>query len=118
MSERILSRNRATMIIGQLESRDDIFVTNSGRIVSLRIRTPLHDDPEMALVMYEVFDREYDLDLFNIMVVPDFNMSAKENKSLHILASPETIFDGDYAKNLDVIDLKYFHNWTDKKVTS
>ncbi|CAI8591012.1 unnamed protein product [Vicia faba] len=71
----------------------------------------------------DVFGLEYDLDLFNIVVVPDFNMGAMENKSLNIfnsklvLASPETASDADYAAILGVIGHDYFHNWTGNKVT-
>ncbi|XWS48912.1 hypothetical protein CRYUN_Cryun13aG0117500 [Craigia yunnanensis] len=107
------------LVAGQLESRDDIFVTRSGRQVSLRIWTPAQDVPKTAHAMYslkaamkwdeDVFGLEYDLDLFNIVAVPDFNMGAMENKSLNIfnsklvLASPETASDADYAAILGVI---------------
>ncbi|XP_020581024.1 puromycin-sensitive aminopeptidase isoform X2 [Phalaenopsis equestris] len=121
------------LVAGQLESRDDTFVTKSGRTVFLRIWTPPHDVPKTAHAMYslkaamkwdeEVFGLEYDLDLFNIVAVPDFNMGAMENKSLNIfnsklvLASPETASDGDYAAILGVIGHEYFHNWTGNRVT-
>ena len=71
----------------------------------------------------DVFGLEYDLDLFNIVAVPDFNMGAMENKSLNIfnsrlvLASPQTATDADYAAILGVIGHEYFHNWTDNRVT-
>ncbi|KAI3804450.1 hypothetical protein L1987_25998 [Smallanthus sonchifolius] len=71
----------------------------------------------------DVFGREYDLDIFNIVSVPDFNMGAMENKSLNIfnsklvLASPETATDADYAAILGVIGHEYFHNWTGNRVT-
>ncbi|KAK6158211.1 hypothetical protein DH2020_005525 [Rehmannia glutinosa] len=90
------------LVAGQLESRDDTFTTRSGR---------------------KVFGLEYDLDLFNIVAVPDFNMGAMENKSLNIfnsklvLASPETATDADYAAILGVIGHEYFHNWTGNRVT-
>ncbi|XP_008787424.1 puromycin-sensitive aminopeptidase isoform X1 [Phoenix dactylifera] len=121
------------LVAGQLESRDDTFVTRSGRKVSLRIWTPSHDVPKTAHAMYslksamkwdeEVFGLEYDLDLFNIVAVPDFNMGAMENKSLNlfnsklVLASPETATDADYAAILGVIGHEYFHNWTGNRVT-
>ncbi|CAL5360099.1 unnamed protein product [Camellia sinensis] len=107
------------LVAGQLESRDDTFTTRSGRKVSLRIWTPAHDLPKTEHAMYslkaamkwdeDVFGLEYDLDLFNIVAVPDFNMGAMENKSLNIfnsklvLASPETATDADYAAILGVI---------------
>ncbi|KAG8382213.1 hypothetical protein BUALT_Bualt05G0053300 [Buddleja alternifolia] len=132
------------LVAGQLESRDDIFITRSGRKVSLKIWTPPQDLPKTAHAMYslkaamkwdedvkdlyfcgvfEVFGLEYDLDLFNIVAVPDFNMGAMENKSLNIfnsklvLASPETATDADYAAILGVIGHEYFHNWTGNRVT-
>ncbi|KAL2342739.1 hypothetical protein Fmac_004024 [Flemingia macrophylla] len=116
------------LVAGQLESRDDTFTTRSGRKVSLRIWTPADDVPKTAHAMYslkaamkwdeDVFGLEYDLDLFNVVAVPDFNMGAMENKSLNIfnsklvLASPETATDADYAAILGVIGHEYFHNWT------
>lgn len=121
------------LVAGPLESRDDTFVTRSGREVTLRIWTPSEDLPKTAHAMYslkaamkwdeDVFGLEYDLDLFNIVAVPDFNMGAMENKSLNIfnsklvLASPETATDADYAAILGVIGHEYFHNWTGNRVT-
>eukprot|EP00250_Pteridium_aquilinum_P001960 c12173_g1_i1 orf=266-3235(+) len=121
------------LVAGELASRDDVFTTCSGRKVSLRIWTPAQDVTKTAHAMYslkaamkwdeEVFGREYDLDLFNIVAVPDFNMGAMENKSLNIfnsrlvLASPETASDADYAAILGVIGHEYFHNWTGNRVT-
>ncbi|XP_022002157.1 puromycin-sensitive aminopeptidase isoform X1 [Helianthus annuus] len=121
------------LVAGQLESRDDTFTTCSGRKVALRIWTPPEDLPKTEHAMYslkaamkwdeEVYGREYDLDIFNIVSVPDFNMGAMENKSLNIfnsklvLASPETATDADYAAILGVIGHEYFHNWTGNRVT-
>ncbi|KAL7122986.1 hypothetical protein ACP275_01G078200 [Erythranthe tilingii] len=121
------------LVAGKLESRDDTFTTRSGRKVLLRIWTPAQDLPKTAHAMYslkaamkwdeDVFGLEYDLDLFNIVAVPDFNMGAMENKSLNIfnsklvLASPETATDADYAAILGVIGHEYFHNWTGNRVT-
>jgi len=121
------------LVAGQLECREDSFITCSGRKVTLKIWTPAQDLPKTSHGMYslkaamkwdeEVFGLEYDLDLFNIVVVPDFNMGAMENKSLNIfqsrlvLASPETATDGDYAAILGVVGHEYFHNWTGNRVT-
>jgi aminopeptidase N len=121
------------LVAGQLECREDSFITCSGRKVTLKIWTPAQDLPKTSHAMYslkaamkwdeEVFGLEYDLDLFNIVVVPDFNMGAMENKSLNIfqsrlvLASPETATDGDYAAILGVVGHEYFHNWTGNRVT-
>ncbi len=71
----------------------------------------------------EVFGREYDLDVFNIVAVSDFNMGAMENKGLnvfndkYVLASPATATDGDYAGIETVIAHEYFHNWTGNRIT-
>ncbi|KAL8498468.1 hypothetical protein ACS0TY_021701 [Phlomoides rotata] len=121
------------LVAGQLESRDDMFKTRSGRNVLLRIYVQAQDLPKTAHAMYslkaamkwdeDVFGLEYDLDLFNIVAVPDFDMGAMENKSLNIfnsklvLASPETATDADYATILGVIGHEYFHNWTGNRVT-
>uniref|UniRef100_A0A9I9CM18 Puromycin-sensitive aminopeptidase n=1 Tax=Cucumis melo TaxID=3656 RepID=A0A9I9CM18_CUCME len=121
------------LVAGKLVSRDDIFITRSGRKVSLKIWTPAEDFPKTEHAMYslkaamkwdeDVFGLEYDLDLFNIVAVPDFNMGAMENKSLNIfnsklvLASPLTASDSDYAAILGVIGHEYFHNWTGNRVT-
>ncbi|KAE8647855.1 hypothetical protein Csa_000081 [Cucumis sativus] len=121
------------LVAGKLVSRDDTFITRSGRKVSLKIWTPAEDLLKTGHAMYslkaamkwdeDVFGLEYDLDLFNIVAVPDFNMGAMENKSLNIfnsklvLASPETASDADYAAILGVIGHEYFHNWTGNRVT-
>ena len=66
---------------------------------------------------------EYDLDLFNIVAVDDFNMGAMENKSLNVfnsrlvIASPATSTDLDYARVEGVVGHEYFHNWTGNRVT-
>src|SRR5450631_2930953 len=71
----------------------------------------------------KVFGREYDLDVFNIVAVSDFNMGAMENKGLNIfndkyvLASPSTATDTDYAQIEAVIAHEYFHNWTGNRIT-
>ncbi|KAG6550913.1 hypothetical protein Mapa_007528 [Marchantia paleacea] len=121
------------LVAGQLVSRDDTFTTMSGREVVLRIWTPAGDIFKTAHAMRslqaamkwdeDVYGLEYDLDLFNIVAVPDFNMGAMENKSLNIfnsklvLASPETATDSDYASIEGVIGHEYFHNWTGNRVT-
>ena len=70
-----------------------------------------------------MFGLEYDLDVFNIAAVSDFNMGAMENKGLnvfntkYVLAKPETATDGDYQGIETVIAHEYFHNWTGNRVT-
>jgi len=69
------------------------------------------------------FGREYDLDLYQIVAVNDFNMGAMENKGLNIfnskyvLAKPETATDLDFMNIQAVIAHEYFHNWTGNRVT-
>ena len=71
----------------------------------------------------QAYGREYDLDVFNIVAVSDFNMGAMENKGLnvfndkYVLASPEAATDDDYANIEGVIAHEYFHNWTGDRVT-
>lgn len=70
-----------------------------------------------------VFDRNYDLDVFNVVAVSDFNMGAMENKGLNIfndkyvLADPQTATDGDHASIEAIIAHEYFHNWTGNRIT-
>ncbi|TIL77615.1 MAG: hypothetical protein E5Y76_09705, partial [Mesorhizobium sp.] len=71
----------------------------------------------------EAFGREYDLDVFNIVAVSDFNMGAMENKGLNIfndkyvLADQETATDADFANIEAIIAHEYFHNWTGNRIT-
>src|SRR6056297_1050512 len=71
----------------------------------------------------EVYGREYDLDIFNIVAVDDFNMGAMENKGLNIfnsscvLASPETSTDSNFERIEAIIAHEYFHNWTGNRIT-
>jgi aminopeptidase N len=109
------------------------FTTRSGRKVQLAIYVERGKEPRAAYAMdalvramqwdEQVFGREYDLDVFNIVAVSDFNMGAMENKGLNIfndkyvLASPETATDADYAGIEAVIAHEYFHNWTGNRIT-
>jgi aminopeptidase N len=109
------------------------FTTMSGREVELAIYVePGKEDRadyaldalERSMVWDEkVYGREYDLDVFNIVAVSDFNMGAMENKGLNIfndkyvLASPETATDMDYANIEAIIAHEYFHNWSGNRVT-
>jgi aminopeptidase N len=107
---------------------DDRFTTSSGRDVDLNIWVRPGDEDKCAYAMdalkrsmtwdEEVYGREYDLDVFNIVAVDDFNMGAMENKGLNIfnskyvLASPETATDRDYNFIEGIVAHEYFHNWT------
>ncbi len=121
------------LVAGELDELADSIVTMSGRTVELRI----YVDPGMASrALYamdslkrsmkwdeEVYGREYDLDLFMIVAVRDFNAGAMENKGLNIfnsalvLADSETATDLDYERIEGVVAHEYFHNWTGDRIT-
>jgi aminopeptidase N len=121
------------LVAGDLVSVKDSFVTRSGRTVELGIYVRRGDEDRCAHAMRslktamtwdeEVFGLEYDLDVFNIAAVSDFNMGAMENKGLnvfntkYVLARPETATDSDYQGIETVIAHEYFHNWTGNRVT-
>ncbi len=121
------------LVAGDLVSYDDSFTTASGREVALKIYVREGDQDKCAYAMdslirsmkwdEEKYGREYDLDLFNIVAVDDFNMGAMENKGLNIfnsalvLASPETATDTNYERIESVIAHEYFHNWTGNRIT-
>ena len=121
------------LVAGQLVANTGKFTTMSGRKVELAIwvragdegRTGHAMDSLIASMKWDekAFGREYDLDLFNIVAVSDFNMGAMENKSLnvfntrYVLADPETATDADYDGIEAVIGHEYFHNWSGNRVT-
>ena len=121
------------LVAGDLGVVTDTFVTASGRRVALGIyvepgredRTGYAMDALKRSMRWDeaVFGREYDLDVFNIVAVSDFNMGAMENKGLnvfndkYVLALPRTATDGDYAGIETVIAHEYFHNWTGNRIT-
>src|ERR1700730_2684330 len=121
------------LVGGMLTAVKDRFVTASGREVKLAIYFEPGREDRCAYAMDSLkramrwdethYGREYDLDVFMIVAVSDFNMGAMENKGLnvfndkYILASPETATDGDYAGIEAVIAHEYFHNWTGDRIT-
>ncbi len=121
------------LVAGDLEMQQDTFTTCSGREVVLRIfvESVNIDKCDHALVSLkksmkwdeEVYGREYDLDVFMIVAVNDFNMGAMENKGLNIfnsacvLAKPETATDADFYNIEGIIGHEYFHNWSGNRVT-
>jgi aminopeptidase N len=121
------------LVAGDLVAVKDSFVTRSGRRVALGIYVRRGDEDRCGHAMRslktsmtwdeEVFGLEYDLDVFNIAAVSDFNMGAMENKGLnvfntkYVLARPETATDTDYQGIETVIAHEYFHNWTGNRVT-
>jgi aminopeptidase N len=118
---------------GQLDKVTKSFKTVSGRDVEIAVYVEpgKGDRAAYALDALErsmrwderVFGREYDLEVFNVVAVSDFNMGAMENKGLNIfndkyvLASPETATDTDYANIEAIIAHEYFHNWTGNRIT-
>ncbi|WP_336987545.1 aminopeptidase N [Altererythrobacter aquiaggeris] len=121
------------LVAGDLIANSDNFTTMSGRNVELNIwvrdgdqdRTQHAMDSLIRSMKWdeETFGREYDLDLFNIVAVSDFNMGAMENKGLnifntkYILADPDTATDGDFDAVEGVVAHEYFHNWSGNRVT-
>eukprot|EP00879_Flechtneria_rotunda_P017716 GHRR01018571.1.p1 GENE.GHRR01018571.1~~GHRR01018571.1.p1 ORF type:complete len:756 (+),score=282.34 GHRR01018571.1:954-3221(+) len=121
------------LVAGDLVTKEDTYTTGSGKAVTLRIYTqPANiDQVDFAMASLkkamkwdeDVYGLEYDLDLFNIVAVDDFNMGAMENKSLNIfnsrlvLADPDSSTDLDYARIEGVVAHEYFHNWTGNRVT-
>ncbi len=121
------------LVAGELMAHPGAFTTASGRKVDLNIWVRPGDEDRCAWGMEalkasmvwdeQVYGREYDLDMFNIVAVDDFNMGAMENKGLNIfnskvvLASPETATDDDFARIEAIIAHEYFHNWTGNRIT-
>jgi aminopeptidase N len=121
------------LVAADLRCHAGSFRTRSGRDVRLEIwvEPPHVDACEHALRSLqkamawdeETFGREYDLDVYMIVAVSDFNMGAMENKGLnvfnakYVLARPETATDDDYEDVEGVIAHEYFHNWTGNRVT-
>ena len=121
------------LVAGDLGSIHDSFTTASGRQVSLGIYCAHGKEEQCRYAMDALkrsmawderrFSREYDLDVFNIVAVSDFNFGAMENKGLNIFndklvfVSPETATDADYDGVERVIAHEYFHNWTGNRIT-
>ncbi|WGW03275.1 aminopeptidase N [Tropicibacter oceani] len=121
------------LVAGDLRNHPDSFTTKSGHKVDLNIWVRPGDEGKCAFGMQalkasmtwdeDVYGREYDLDVFNIVAVDDFNMGAMENKGLNIfnsscvLASPETSTDDNFERIEAIIAHEYFHNWTGNRIT-
>ena len=121
------------LVAGDLVCTEGSFTTWSGREVTLRIYVEEKNRDKCGHALRslqkamrwdeEKFGREYDLDLFMIVAVDDFNMGAMENKGLNIfnsryvLASAETATDDDFQAIEEVVGHEYFHNWTGNRVT-
>lgn len=121
------------LVAGDLAHIEDFYTTASGREVCLKIYTEAHNIGQCSHAMAslkhamrwdeQVYGLEYDLDIYMIVAVDDFNMGAMENKGLNIfnskfvLADKETATDQDFLNIEAVIAHEYFHNWTGNRVT-
>ena len=121
------------LVAGDLVANSGLFTTMSGREVECNIWVRKEDlaRTDHALESLhrsmkwdeETFGREYDLDLYNIVAVSDFNMGAMENKGLnvfntkYVLADPDTATDADFDAVEGVIAHEYFHNWSGNRIT-
>ncbi len=121
------------LVAGDLRCHAGDFTTRSGRAVRLEIWVEPENLPKCEHALRSLanamawderaFGREYDLDVYMIVAVNDFNMGAMENKGLNVfnskfvLALPETATDDDYEAIEGVIGHEYFHNWTGNRVT-
>jgi aminopeptidase N len=121
------------LVAGDLVRIADTHVTGSGRTIDLHIYVQQHNSDRCDHAMRSLkqamawdereYGLEYDLELFMIVAVDDFNMGAMENKGLNIfnskyvLAKPQTATDDDYAGIAGVVAHEYFHNWTGNRVT-
>lgn len=121
------------LVAGDLQHIEDTFTTMGGTDVTLRIFVEPQNIEKCDYAMdslkrsmkwdEEVYGREYDLNIFNIVAVDDFNMGAMENKSLNIfnsscvLANPKTATDTAYQRIEAVVAHEYFHNWSGNRVT-
>ena len=121
------------LVAGDLSCVEDSFTTMNGRVVTLQIFTEPHNITKCDHAMRslkkamrwdeEVYGREYDLDVFMIVAVDDFNMGAMENKGLNIfnsscvLARPDTATDARFQLIEAIVAHEYFHNWSGNRVT-
>ena len=121
------------LVGGTFEIFSDHFTTASGKPVDLNIYVRDGDQDKCAFAMEalkismawdeQAYGREYDLSVFNIVAVDDFNMGAMENKGLNIfnssavLASAETALDANFERIEAIIAHEYFHNWTGNRIT-
>jgi aminopeptidase N len=121
------------LVAGDLMVKEDSFTTMSGRDVELKIFVEPQNIDKTDYAMdalkrsmtwdEEKYGREYDLDIFMIVAVDDFNMGAMENKGLNIfnsscvLANPQTATDASYLRIEAIVAHEYFHNWSGNRVT-
>ena len=121
------------LVAGKLDFLQDEYITSTGRKVDLRVYVEPHNMHKTAFAMESLikafewdekrFNLSYDLDIYMIVAVDDFNMGAMENKGLNIfnsdcvLASQESSTDLSFIRIESIIGHEYFHNWTGNRVT-
>lgn len=121
------------LVAGDMHCHRDTFITQSGRQIDLQLYVEKHNADKTDHAMHSLkesmdwdeknYGLEYDLDIYMIVAVSDFNMGAMENKGLNIfndkyvLANPQTATDTDYQNILQVIGHEYFHNWSGNRVS-
>jgi len=121
------------LVAGNLACIEDSFTTMSGREIKLQIFVEEHNLDKCEHAMRSLqhsmawdekkYGREYDLDIYMIVAVDDFNMGAMENKGLnvfnskYVLAKPESATDIDFVGIEGVIGHEYFHNWSGNRIT-
>ena len=121
------------LVAGDFDVIEDTFVTQSGRNIALKFYVEKGYGEQARHAVYSLkeamrwdevtYGREYDLAVYMIVAIGDFNMGAMENKGLNIfntkyvLAKPESATDDDYIHILSVVAHEYFHNWTGNRIT-
>jgi len=121
------------LVAGKLDYLQDEFITSTGRNVDLRLYVEPHNMHKTAFAMESLkkafewdekrFNLSYDLNIYMIVAVDDFNMGAMENKGLNIfnsdciLANKDTSTDSSFVRIESIIGHEYFHNWTGNRVT-
>ena len=121
------------LVAGDLFCKEDVFTTMSGREIALQVFVEHENSHKCGHALMslkqamkwdeDTYGREYDLDIYMIVAVNDFNMGAMENKGLNVfnascvLASPDTATDADYYNIQSIIAHEYFHNWSGNRVT-
>ena len=121
------------LVAGQLSAKQDVFTTQDGREIKIAFFTREHDIDKVDFAIESLknamkwdetrFGLAYDLDVFMVVAVSDFNMGAMENKGLNIfntkyvLADAQTATDSDFEGVESVIGHEYFHNWTGNRIT-
>jgi len=121
------------LVAGDFDVINDTFITQSNHEIKLQVYVEKGYGEQASHAVYSLkeamrwdektYGREYDLDIYMIVAIGDFNMGAMENKGLnifntkYILAKPETATDEDYMHILSVIGHEYFHNWSGNRVT-